>query len=55
MATRMYCDRQICNKEILGRAYRLRLPLNKESDLCEDCSKEFEGWLYKEPDKEDGQ
>lgn len=55
MAQKNYCDRLTCGKEILGRPYRLRLPLNKELDLCEDCSKEFEGWLYKEPEKEDGQ
>jgi len=54
MSSKHFCDRPICSKEITGRPYRVQLPLNKELDLCPDsCAKELEGWLYKEPEKQD--
>lgn len=52
MATRTYCDRPSCGKEITETAYRLVLPLKKEKDLCKECSGELVTWLNKEPEKE---
>lgn len=49
MATKHYCDRTGCGKEIQLTPKRVILSQNKSIDLCPECYKEMETLLETPP------
>lgn len=45
MASKTFCDRASCGKEIESVPFRLVLPAHVVLDLCEKCEEAFYAWV----------